>query len=98
MIDDLSLTITLKIIGCGESMGYLILNAEAGHLLAGKVCPVVRDNGVGGSDMTRDVFPKNFDNLLSSDFEEWHCVHPFGGGYQQEPQLRLYLGEWTNYI
>jgi len=39
MIDDLSLTITLKIIGCGESMGYLILNAEAGHLLAGEVYP-----------------------------------------------------------
>jgi len=66
-------------------VGNLILSAKADNLLAGKVCPVVGDNGVGESEATYDVLPKNFDNLLSSDFEEWHRLDPFSevvGGYQ----------------
>jgi len=40
-IADLSLTIAFRIIGHGESAGDLILSAEAGHLIASKVCHVV---------------------------------------------------------
>ena len=69
-IADLSLTIVLRIIGCGESTSDLILSAEAGHLPAGKVYLVVGDNGVGKSEATHDVLPKKFNNLLSNDFGE----------------------------
>jgi len=65
-------------------MDKLILGAEAGHLLAGKVCSVVGDNSVGESKVTHDVLPKKLDNLLTSDFGEWHCFDPFSeivGGY-----------------
>ena len=55
-------------------MGDLILRAEAGHLLDGKVCPVVRDNSVEQPEATRDVLTKKFDNLLSSDFGEWKPI------------------------
>ena len=48
----LRLTIVLRIIGRGELMGDLILSAEVGHLLAGKVRPVVRDDGVGKPEAT----------------------------------------------
>jgi len=53
-------------------------------LLAGKVCSVVGDNGVGESEATHDILPKKLDNLLISDFRKWHCFNPFGevvGGY-----------------
>ena len=56
---------------------------EAGNLLAGKVCPVIGDYGVGEFEATHDVLPKKFD--LSSDFREWLCFNPFGevvSGYQ----------------
>jgi len=98
-ITDLGLTIALRIVGRGESVGDLILRAEAGHLLAGKICPVVGDNGVGDFEATHGVPPKKLDNLLSSDLGEWYRFDPFGevvGGYQQESQLRLCSGEWTN--
>ena len=39
-------------------MGDPILSAEAGQFLAGKVCSVVGDNGVGESKMTHDVLSK----------------------------------------
>jgi len=70
VIIDLGLTIALRIVRCGESVGDLILRAEAGHLLTGKVCPIVRDNGMGESEATHDILSKKFDNLLSSDFGE----------------------------
>jgi len=57
-------------------VGDLILRAEAGHLLTIKVCPVVRDNGVRESKVTYDVLPKKLNNLLSSDFGEWHHFYP----------------------
>jgi len=68
-------------------MGGLILRAEVCHLLAGKVCPVVRDNGVGESKATHDVLLKKLDNLLTSDFGKWHRFDPFGevvSDYQQK--------------
>jgi len=69
-IADLSLTVAMRVIGHGESVGDLILRAEAGHLLTGKVCPIVRINGMGESEATHYILPKKFDNLLSSDFGE----------------------------
>ena len=59
-------------------MDDFILSAELGHLLAGKACPVVGDNGVGESKVTHNVFSKKFDNLLSNDFEECHHLYSFG--------------------
>ena len=82
-------------------MENLILRAEADYLLASKVYPVVEDNGVRESEVTHGVLSKKLDNLLTSDFGEWHHFDPFSevvGGYQQEPQLRLCSGEWTNHI
>ena len=67
MIADLSLTITLRTLGHGESVDDLILSVEAGDLLAGKVCPIVRDDGVGILKR-HDVLPKKFNNMLSRDF------------------------------
>jgi len=56
-------------------VGVLILSAEGDHLLAGKVYPIVGDNSVGEAELTHDVLPKEFDNLLSSDFGEWHRLN-----------------------
>ena len=52
----------------------------------------------GESEATHDVLLKKFDNLLSSDFGEWHHLDAFGeviSGYQQEPQVKLCSREWT---
>ena len=59
---------TLGIIGREESVGGLIRSVKAGHLLAGKVRPVVRDDGVEELEMTHYVLPEKLDNLLLSDF------------------------------
>ena len=56
---------------------------------------------VWGSPKQHDVLPKKLDNLLISDFGEWHHFDLFGevvGGFQQKPQLRLRSGEWTNHV
>jgi len=82
-------------------MANLVLGAEAGYLLAGKVRFIVGDDGVGGPEATHYVLPKKLDNLLPGDFREWHCLDPFGeivSGYQQELQLRLRSGEWSTYV
>ena len=50
--------------------GDLIRRAEVGHLLAGKICHIIGDNGVGESEATHDILPKKLDNLLTSDFGE----------------------------
>jgi len=39
-------------------MGDIILNAKDGNFLAGKVCPFVRNNGVGESEAKYDILPK----------------------------------------
>jgi len=52
MITDLGLTIALRIVGHEKSVGNLILRTKAGDLLSVKVCPIVRDNGVGESEAT----------------------------------------------
>ena len=94
-IADFSLAIALRIIRRAELVGDLILSAEAGHLLAGKVCPVVGDNGVSEFKVTHNVLPKKFDNLFFSDFGEWHRLSPFEEvvSIYQEPQLRLCSGK-----
>jgi len=51
-------------------VGDLVFKTEVDHLLAGKVCPVVGDNGVGEFEATHDVLPKKLDNLLTNDFRE----------------------------
>ena len=76
-------------------MGDLVLSTEAGYLFAGKVCLVVRDDGVGEFEATHDALLKEFENLLSSDLGEWRCLDQFGevvDSYQEEPQLRLSSG------
>ena len=92
VIADLGLTIALRIVRSGELAGDLIRRAEVGHLLVGKICHVIEDNGVGESEATHDILPKKLYNLLTSDFGEWHRFDLFGevvSGYQQKPQLRL---------
>ena len=48
-------------------MGDLVLDADAGYLLAGKVRSVIKD-GVGVPEATCYVLPKKLDNLLLGDF------------------------------
>ena len=49
-IANLGLTIASRIVGSGEPASDLILRAEVGHLLAGKLCPIIGDNGVRKSE------------------------------------------------
>ena len=72
----------------------LVLGAETGHLLVGKVRPVVEDDGVGEPEAAYLLLEK-LDNLLPNDFGEWHCLDPFGevvGAHQQEPAAGVVLG------
>ena len=65
----------------------LVLIIETRHLLTGEVRPIVKNNGVGESEVAHYVLPKELENLLPSDFREWHCLDSFGevvGGYQEE--------------
>jgi len=75
-VADIGLVITLWIVGGGESMGYLILRAEARHLPAHKVGPVVRDDGMRQSEVIHNVLPEKFNNLLPCDVGERYCFHP----------------------
>ena len=61
-IVDLGLTIALKIVGSREPVGDLVLKVEVGHLLAGKVYPIVGNNGVGEFEATHNILPKKLDN------------------------------------
>ena len=64
-----------------------VLVTETCHLLVGKVCSIIRDNGMGEPNAAYYILPKKFDNLLFSDFGEQHCIDPFGevvSGYQEE--------------
>jgi len=69
-IADLGLTTALRIVGSGEPTGDLILRAEVVHLLAGKLCPIIGDNGLRESEATHDVLSKKLDTQLTSDFGE----------------------------
>ena len=51
-------------------MGDLVRCAEAGYLLADKVCSAVRDNGVGEPKATHYILSEKLDNLLPGDFGE----------------------------
>ena len=45
----------------------LVLGTEVGYLVAGEVSPIVRDNGMGNTEASDNMNPKELDNLLSSD-------------------------------
>jgi len=66
-------------------MGDIVLGAEAGHLFAGEISSIVRDDNVGDPKVTYYVLSEKLDNLFPSDLGERHCLDPFGevvGGYQ----------------
>ena len=87
MVVDFGLVVTLRIVERGESMRDFVLITETLHLLAGEVCFIVRDNGIGELELVYYVLPKKLDNLLPGDFKEWHYLDPFGevgGGYQEK--------------
>ena len=65
MSADLSLTVALRILWGGELMGYLVFGIEAYHLFAGKVRPVVGDDGMRESKATYNVLLEKFNYLLS---------------------------------
>ena len=78
VIADLSLAITLRIVSRGESMGDLILCAEAGYLFAGEVRSVAGDDGMGELEATYYVLAEELGNLLPRDFREGDCLDSFG--------------------
>ena len=51
-------------------MGDLVLGAEAHHLPAREVGPIVRDDGMRKSLATYDVLSKEFNNWLPCDVGE----------------------------
>jgi len=57
-------------------MGRLVLGAKARHLPTHEVGPVVEDDGMRQFDVTHDVLPEEFSNLLSYDVEERYCFYP----------------------
>ena len=59
-------------------MRDFVLITETLHLLAGEVCFIVGDNGIGELELVYYVLPKKLDNLLPGDFGEWHYLDPFG--------------------
>ena len=75
-VTDIGLAITLWAVGGGESMGDLILRAEARHLQAHKVDPVIGDDGMRQSEVIHNVLPEQFNNLLPCDVGERYCFHP----------------------
>ena len=66
-------------------MGDIVFGAEAGHLLAGEISSVIRDDSMRDPEATYCVLPEELDNLLPTDLGERYCLNPFGkivGGYQ----------------
>ena len=53
-----------------ESVGDSIFCAEACHLAAGEVHPIVEDDGMREPKVTHDVPPEKLDYLLSYDARE----------------------------
>ena len=65
----------------------LYLSQKTHQLLAGEICSVAGDNGVGKLKAAYYVLPKELDNLLPNDFRKRHYLNPFGevvGGFQEE--------------
>ena len=84
VIADFSLAIAFRTIKCGVSIGDFVLSAETGYLL---LTNFVVGDGVGEPEATHYVLTEELDNLLPGDFEEWHCLDPFGeivDGFLQE--------------
>ena len=69
-----------------------VLGVETSHLLAGKVCPIVKDNSMREPEVAHYVLPEDLDNLLPDNFREWHCLPPPG------TELRLCTWEWFVYV
>jgi len=76
-VADLSLAIALWIVGSEESMGDLVLGAQARHLPACKVGPVIRDDGMGKYEVTYDVLPEELNNLPHCDIGERYYFCPY---------------------
>ena len=64
MVADFSLAITLWIVGSGEPVDDLILGAEAHHLPARKVGPVVGDDDMRKSKVTYNILSEELDYEL----------------------------------
>ena len=47
-----------------------VLVTETRHLLAGEVCSVVEDNGMGEPEAAHYILPKKLNNMLPGDFGE----------------------------
>ena len=77
-VADFSLAVASRVIRYGEAMSDLVLGTKASYLLTGKVCSIIRDDGVGRPEATYYVLPEELDNLLLGDFGERHCLNPFG--------------------
>ena len=58
-------------------MDDVVFGAETGHLLAGEISSVVRDECVRNSEETNYVLPEQLDNLLPTNFEERYCLDLF---------------------
>ena len=59
-------------------MDDVVFGTDVGHLLAGEISSVVRDDGVGDPDVTYFVLPEELDNLLPANLRKWHRLDPFG--------------------
>ena len=66
-VADLSLAVALRIVWGGKVVLDPVLLAEGGYFLAGEVGPVIRDDGVGYTEASDNVYPKETNNLLDSD-------------------------------
>jgi len=58
-------------------VGDLVLGAQARHLPARKVGPVVRDDGMGKYEVTYDVLPEELNNFPHCDIRERYCFYPY---------------------
>ena len=55
-----------------------VLVTETHHLVAGEVCSIVINNGVGKPKVAYYVLLLELDNLFPGDIGEQYCLDPFG--------------------
>ena len=55
----------------------LVFGAQARHLPARKVGPVVGDDSMGKSELTHDVLLEEHNNLPHCDIGERYCLYPY---------------------
>jgi len=51
-------------------MGDVVIDAEAGHLLASKISSIVGDDSMGDPEAAYYVLPEELNNLPPTDFED----------------------------